>query len=322
MLKEATTKYALKGKRVYIAGIHGMVGSAIARRLSALGDVEVLGDSSQELDLRIRSDVKKRLLDLNPDVLVIAAARVGGIKANNDYPVEFLTENLEIQLNLMSTAHKLGVSRLLFLGSSCIYPKFAAQPIDEGSLLTGSLEPSNKAYALAKIVGIEQVSAYRREYGMDWISAMPCNLYGPGDYFNDKTSHVIPGLMQRFLAAKTQGLEEVTAWGSGNPLREFLHVDDLSDALVFLLENYNEMGHINIGAGSEITIKDLTSLIAKIVGFTGTITWDVEKPDGTPRKILNSDLINSFGWRAQIELETGLRETFEWMQSNLSKLRN
>jgi len=322
MLKEATTKYALKGKRVYIAGIHGMVGSAIARRLSALGDVEVLGDSSQELDLRIRSDVKKRLLDLNPDILVIAAARVGGIKANNDYPVEFLNENLEIQLNLMSTAHKLGVSRLLFLGSSCIYPKFADQPIDEGSLLTGSLEPSNKAYALAKIVGIEQVSAYRREYGMDWISAMPCNLYGPGDYFNDKTSHVIPGLMQRFLAAKTQGLDEVTAWGSGNPLREFLHVDDLSDALVFLLENYNEMGHINIGAGSEITIKDLTSLIAKIVGFTGTITWDVEKPDGTPRKILNSDLINSFGWRAQIELETGLRETFEWMQLNLSKLRN
>jgi GDP-L-fucose synthase len=322
MLKEATTKYALKGKRVYIAGIHGMVGSAIARRLSALGDVEVLGDSSQELDLRIRSDVKKRLSDLNPDILVIAAARVGGIKANNDYPVEFLNENLEIQLNLMSTAHKLGVSRLLFLGSSCIYPKFADQPIDEGSLLTGSLEPSNKAYALAKIVGIEQVSAYRREYGMDWISAMPCNLYGPGDYFNDKTSHVIPGLMQRFLAAKTQGLEEVTAWGSGNPLREFLHVDDLSDALVFLLENYNEMGHINIGAGSEITIKDLTSMIAKIVGFTGTITWDVEKPDGTPRKILNSDLINSFGWRAQIELETGLRETFEWMQLNLSKLRN
>jgi GDP-L-fucose synthase len=322
MLKEATTRYALKGKRVYIAGIHGMVGSAIARRLSALGDVEVLGDSSQELDLRIRSDVKKRLSVLNPDVLVIAAARVGGIKANNDYPVEFLNENLEIQLNLMSTAHELGVSRLLFLGSSCIYPKFADQPIDERSLLTGPLEPSNKAYALAKIVGIEQVSAYRREYGMDWISAMPCNLYGPGDYFNDKTSHVIPGLMQRFLAAKTQGLEEVTAWGSGNPLREFLHVDDLSDALVFLLENYNEMGHINIGAGSEITIKDLTSLIAKIVGFTGTITWDAEKPDGTPRKILNSDLINSFGWRAQIELETGLRETFEWMQSNLHKLRN
>ena len=322
MLKEATTKYALNGKRVYIAGIHGMVGSAIARRLSALGDVEVLGDSSGELDLRNRSDVEKRLSVLNPDILVIAAARVGGIKANNDYPVEFLNENLEIQLNLMSTAHKVGIPRLLFLGSSCIYPKFADQPIDEGSLLTGSLEPSNKAYALAKIVGIEQVSAYRREYGMDWISAMPCNLYGPGDYFNDKTSHVIPGLMQTFLAAKTQGLEEVIAWGSGNPLREFLHVDDLSDALVFLLENYNETGHINIGTGTEITIKDLTSLIAKIVGFTGTITWDTEKPDGTPRKILNSDLINSFGWRAQIELETGLRETFDWMQSNLGKLRN
>ena len=321
MLKKATTKYALKGKRVYIAGIHGMVGSAIARRLIALDDVEVLGDSSQELDLRIRGDVEKRLSGLNPDILVIAAARVGGIKANNDYPVEFLNENLEIQLNLMSTAHKLGVPRLLFLGSSCIYPKFADQPIDEGSLLTGSLEPSNKAYALAKIVGIEQVSAYRREYGMHWISAMPCNLYGPGDYFNDKTSHVIPGLMQRFLAAKTQGLEEVIAWGSGNPLREFLHVDDLSDALVFLLENYNETGHINIGTGTEISIKDLTILIAKIVGFTGTITWDLEKPDGTPRKILNSRLINSFGWRAQIELETGLRETFDWMQSNLGKLR-
>ena len=187
MPKEATSKYALRGKKVYIAGIHGMVGSALERRLRVIGDVEVFGDSSQELDLRIRSDVEKRLSSLNPDVLVVAAARVGGIKANNDYPVEFLNENLEIQLNLMSTAHRLKIPRLLFLGSSCIYPKFADQPIDEGSLLTGSLEPSNKAYALAKIVGIEQVSAYRREYGMNWISAMPCNLYGPGDYFNDKT---------------------------------------------------------------------------------------------------------------------------------------
>ena len=322
MPQEATSKYALRGKKVYIAGIHGMVGSALERRLRVIGDVEVFGDSSQELDLRIRSDVEKRLSSLNPDVLVVAAARVGGIKANNDYPVEFLNENLEIQLNLMSTAHRLKIPRLLFLGSSCIYPKFADQPIDEGSLLTGSLEPSNKAYALAKIVGIEQVSAYRREYGMNWISAMPCNLYGPGDYFNDKTSHVIPGLMQRFLAAKTQELDEVIAWGSGNPLREFLYVDDLSDALVFLLENYNEVGHINIGTGAEVTIKDLTSLIAKIVGFTGRITWDLEKPDGTPRKILNSDLINSLGWRAQIELETGLRETFDWMQLNLGKLRS
>jgi GDP-L-fucose synthase len=321
MLKGDTPRFALKGKKVYIAGIHGMVGSAISRRLSAIDDLEVFGHSSQELDLRIRSDVEKQLSNLSPDILIIAAAKVGGIKANSDYPVEFLTENLEIQLNLMSTAHKLEVPRLLFLGSSCIYPKFADQPIEEGSLLTGELEPSNKAYALAKIVGIEQVSAYRREYGMDWISAMPCNLYGPGDYFSDKTSHVIPGLMQRFLAAKLQGLDEVIAWGSGNPLREFLHVDDLSDALVFLLENYNETGHINIGTGTELTIKDLTGLIAKIVGFTGSVTWDLEKPDGTPRKILNSDLINSFGWRARIDLETGLRETFDWMQANLGKLR-
>jgi len=322
MVNEAPPKFPLKGKRIYIAGIHGMVGSAIARRLRNIEGVQVLGLSSRELDLRNRMDVSKRLSSLKPDVLIIAAAKVGGIKANSDYPVEFLNENLTIQLNLMSTAYEIGVPRLLFLGSSCIYPKFADQPIEEGSLLSGALEPSNKAYALAKIVGLEQVSAYRSEYGMNWISAMPCNLYGPGDYFNDTTSHVIPGLMQRFLTAKSQGLDEVIAWGSGSPLREFLHVDDLSDALVFLLENYNELSHINIGTGTEVTIKDLTTLIARIVGFTGSITWDLTKPDGTPRKILNSNLINSFGWRARIDLETGLKETFSWMQENLDKLRS
>lgn len=322
MLSAANPKYPLCGKKVYIAGINGMVGSALARRLKLMNNVQIVGHSSQELDLRNRNQVANEISRISPDVMIIAAAKVGGIQANSEYPVEFLNDNLAIQLNLMSTAFEVGIHRLLFLGSSCIYPKFAEQPIREESLLTGPLEPSNKAYALAKIVGIEQVSAYRREYGMDWISAMPCNLYGPGDYFNDKTSHVIPGLMQRFLAAKIQGLSEVIAWGSGSPLREFLHVDDLSDALVFLLENYNEMEHINIGSGNEISIKDLTMLIAKIVGYSGQVTWDQGKPDGTPRKILNSDLINSFGWRAQITLESGLVETFEWMKANMSQLRD
>jgi GDP-L-fucose synthase len=221
----------------------------------------------------------------------------------------------------MSVAYELRTPRLLFLGSSCIYPKLAPQPILESALLSGFLEESNKAYALAKIVGIEQISAYRREYGMNWISAMPCNLYGPGDYFNDKTSHVIPGLMQRFSAAKLAGVHEVEAWGSGKPLREFLHVSDLSDALVFLLENYNESGHINVGSGIEISIKELTELIAEVTGFTGKINWDISKPDGTPRKVLDSSRINALGWRAKIDFRAGLAETFRWMIANKNTLR-
>ena len=251
-----------------------------------------------------------------PDAIVVAAAKVGGIKANSTYPVEFLTENVQLQSNLMDAAHAADVPRLLFLGSSCIYPKFAEQPIREDSLLTGPLEPTNDAYAIAKIAGIRLADGYRSQYGRDWISAMPTNIYGPGDNFDLETSHVMPALIHRFHDAKVSGASSVTLWGTGSALREFLHADDLAEASLFLLDNYSEPGPINVGFGEEISIRDLAGVIADVVGFEGMIEWDPSKPDGTPRKILDSSRIRGLGWEPRVHLHEGITHAYEWFLEN------
>jgi GDP-L-fucose synthase len=317
----AVPPFPLHGKTVYIAGIKGMVGSAIARNLLARGDVEVFGFSSNELDLLDRKKTVELLKKRKIDVLIMAAAKVGGIESNRKYPVEFINNNLEIQLNLMQTAHDLEIPRVLFLGSSCIYPRNSRQPIKEEYLLTGQLEDTNRAYAIAKIAGIEQIQAYRREYGHTWISAMPCNLYGIGDYFNDERAHVIPGLLRRFEAAKQNKNSFVAAWGTGKPIREFLYIDDLAQAIAHLLEYYNEDSHINIGSGREVSIHELTKLVAETVGFKGEINWDSTKPDGTPRKVMDNERIHALGWRAKTSLEDGLKITYNWMRNNRDILR-
>lgn len=311
-----TDSLNLSRKFVYIAGINGLVGSAIARNLSHRDDVTVLGHSSKELNLLDFDKTFKTLSALKIDVLVIAAARVGGILANSEHPVRFLNENLRIQLNLFEIAHLLDIDRVLFLGSSCIYPKFSLQPISEFSLLSGQLEETNKAYAIAKIAGISQIQAYRKEFGRSWISCMPTNLYGPHDSFNDKHSHVIPGLMQRIHRGKIENSKSVTAWGTGNPLREFLHVDDLADASVFLLEKYDGDLHMNIGSDEEISIKVLSELISTVVGFKGEINWDGDLPDGTPRKKLDTSKLNELGWHPKIALLDGLMQTYQWFLKN------
>jgi GDP-L-fucose synthase len=296
---------------VYVAGHRGLVGSAIARRIEAKGEQEWIGRTRSELDLLDRDAVFDFLKATKPDAVVVAAAKVGGIKANSTYPVEFLTENIQLQSNLMDAAHAADVPRLLFLGSSCIYPKFAAQPIREDSLLTGPLEPTNDAYAIAKIAGIRLADGYRSQYGRDWISAMPTNIYGPGDNFDLETSHVLPALIHRFHDAKVSGAASVTLWGTGSALREFLHADDLAEASLFLLDNYSAPGPINVGFGEEISIKDLAGLIAEIVGFEGTIEWDSSKPDGTPRKILDSSRIRGLGWQPKVHLTEGIRQAYD-----------
>jgi GDP-L-fucose synthase len=296
---------------VYVAGHRGLVGSAIARRIEAKGEQEWIGRTRSELDLLDRDAVFDFVKATKPDAVVVAAAKVGGIKANSTYPVEFLTENIQLQSNLMDAAHAADVPRLLFLGSSCIYPKFAAQPIREDSLLTGPLEPTNDAYAIAKIAGIRLADGYRSQYGRDWISAMPTNIYGPGDNFDLETSHVLPALIHRFHDAKVSGAASVTLWGTGSALREFLHADDLAEASLFLLDNYSAPGPINVGFGEEISIKDLAGLIAEIVGFEGTIEWDSSKPDGTPRKILDSSRIRGLGWQPKVHLTEGIRQAYD-----------
>lgn len=298
-----------------------MVGSAIARKLRSRGDIYVFGYNSQELDLLDRNLTQAKLNELGIDVLIMAAAKVGGIESNRRFPVEFINNNLEIQLNLMQTAHQLGISRVLFLGSSCIYPRDAKQPIKEEYLLTGKLEETNRAYAIAKIAGIEQIQSYRKEYGRSWISAMPCNLYGIGDYFNDERAHVIPGLLKRFSAAVENNLPSVSAWGSGRPIREFLYIDDLASAIEIILENYDEDLHINIGSGSEVSISELTEAVAHTVGFKGEILWDTSKPDGTPRKVMDNSRINLLGWHAKTDLNSGLDLTYKWMKANAQSLR-
>jgi len=298
--------------RIYIAGHRGLVGSALWRYFESMGFTHLIGNSSREVDLRDQAQTARAIAVAEPEVLIIAAAKVGGILANSMHPVEFLNDNLRIQTNLFEAAQINSIRRVLFLGSSCIYPKFAPQPISEKSLLTGRLEETNEAYAIAKIAGVMQVESYRREYGRSWISAMPTNLYGPQDNFDLKTSHVLPAFIRRFHEAKVEGASSVTLWGTGNPRREFLHTDDLARAVLHLLERYDEGAPINIGWGTDLSIAQLTTLIAEIVGFQGHIQWNSSKPDGTPRKLLDTAKINELGWRLQIELRDGITNTYRW----------
>ena len=295
--------------RVYVAGHRGLVGSAVWRRLEREGFQDLVGHSSSELDLRDRDATFAAFEADRPDVVVVAAAKVGGIKANDTYPVEFLTDNLRIQNNVMEAAHAVGVDRLLFLGSSCIYPKMAPQPIHEDSLLTGPLESTNEAYAIAKIAGITAVQSYRREYGRRWISAMPTNLYGPGDNYDLATSHVLPALIRRFDEARENGVGSVTLWGTGSPRREFLHVDDLAVACLHLLEHYDDPQTINVGVGEDLPISELAALVADVVGYEGETLWDASMPDGTPRKLLDVSRLKALGWSPSIGLRDGIAAT-------------
>lgn len=305
----------------YVAGHRGLVGSAIWRRLQSAGFTDLVGRTSAELDLKNREDVFAFFEQTKPRYVVLAAAKVGGILANNTYPVDFLSDNLRIQVNVLDAAQQYGAERLLFLGSSCIYPKFAEQPIREESLLTGHLEPTNDAYAIAKIAGIMQIQAVRRQFGLPWISAMPTNLYGPGDNFSPEGSHVLPALIRRYDEAARSGVESVTNWGTGSPRREFLHVDDMAAACLHLLENYDGPSQVNVGTGTDVTIKELASLVAEAVGYEGVMEWDTSKPDGTPRKLLDVSKLKEAGWSASIELQEGIRTTVEWYRTNLASLR-
>ena len=303
--------------RIYIAGHRGMVGCALWREFQRQGFTGLIGRSRAELDLLDQAAVRRFYAAERPEFVIVAAARVGGIQANTDFPAEFLFENLQIACHLIHEAHRAGVKKLLFLGSSCIYPKFAPQPIKEEYLLTGELEPTNAWYALAKIAGVRLGQAYRREHGANFISAMPTNLYGPNDNYDPRTSHVLPALIQRFHEAKTRGDRRVTCWGTGTPRREFLHADDLARACVFLLRQYDEDRPINVGSGSDLTIRELAEDVARIVGFRGEIHWDPTKPDGTPRKLLDSSRIFALGWRPEVDLETGLRRAYADFQREL-----
>lgn len=307
---------------IYIAGHRGLAGSAIWRRLESQGFTNLVGATSSELDLRDRAAVFAFFERVRPDVVIDAAARVGGIHANNTFPAEFLSDNLQIQVNVMDAANHVNVERLLFLGSSCIYPKFAEQPIKESSLLTGELEPTNDAYAIAKIAGIMQVQASRRQYGRTWISAMPTNLYGPGDNFHPTNSHVLPALIRRLHEAKEADLPEVVIWGSGTPRREFLHVDDLASAVHFLLENYDSPDTINVGVGDDISIRELAELVARTVGYQGVLTQDTSKPDGTPRKLLDVSRLTALGWTASIGLDEGIAATYAWYLEHQDSFRS
>lgn len=304
--------------RIYIAGHQGMVGSAIWRALEAQGHRNLIGWSSSEVDLRDRDAAMDAIMSSRPDVVVDAAARVGGIGANSAHPVEFLSDNLRIQNNLFEAGHAAGVDRLLFLGSSCIYPRLAHQPITEEALLGGPLEPTNEAYAIAKIAGLIAVRSYRSEHGRRWISAMPTNLYGPGDNFDLQTAHVLPAVLRRIHEAKVSGAPAVTLWGSGTPRREFLHVDDLAAACVVLLGTYDEDIHINVGTGRDVAVSNLADMIARVVDYSGQIHWDSRRPDGTPRKLLNSSRITDLGWSPGIDLEDGLALTYEWFLGQTS----
>jgi GDP-L-fucose synthase len=305
----------------YVAGHRGLVGSAIWRKLEAEGFNALVGRSSAELDLKQRDAVFDFFGETRPRYVVLAAAKVGGILANNTYPVDFLSENLQIQVNVLDAAVQTGVERLLFLGSSCIYPKFAPQPIREDSLLTGHLEPTNDAYAIAKIAGILQIQAVRRQYGLPWISAMPTNLYGPGDNFSPKGSHVLPALIRRYDDAVRSGAASVTNWGTGTPRREFLHVDDMADACLHLLEHYDGPEQVNVGTGTDVSIREIAETIAQVIGFEGSTEWDASKPDGTPQKLLDVSKLADAGWRSRISLEDGLRSTIQWYRENFGSVR-
>jgi len=305
----------------YVAGHRGLVGSAIWRRLTGAGFERLVGATSSEVDLRDREAVFRFFADTRPKYVVLAAAKVGGILANSTYPVDFLSDNLRIQVNVMDAAREYGVERLLFLGSSCIYPKFAAQPIREDELLTGHLEPTNDAYAIAKIAGIMQVQAVRRQYGLPWISAMPTNLYGPNDNFSPNGSHVLPALVRRYDEAQREQAKSVTNWGTGTPRREFLHVDDMADACLHLLEHYDGLEQVNVGTGSDVTIREIAETVARVIGFEGDTEWDTTKPDGTPQKLLDVSKLAGLGWTAKIGLEDGLRTTVDWYHEHIHGLR-
>ena len=307
--------WPLAGKRIWVAGHRGMVGSAIVRRLATTG-AEVLTADRAQLDLLDQSAVRLWLANERPDAIVLAAAKVGGILANSTYPADFLYDNLMIAANVIEGAHRADVDRLLFLGSSCIYPKLAEQPIQEEALLTGPLEATNEWYAIAKIAGIKLCQSYRAQHGRDYISAMPTNLYGQGDNFDLQSSHVLPALMRKVHEAKLAGAPSVTIWGSGTPLREFLHADDCADGCVFLLEHYSGAEHVNVGSGEELTIADLAHLICEELGYQGTLQFDTTKPDGTPRKLMSSARLAAMGWTRNIALRDGIRATYQWFLQN------
>jgi GDP-L-fucose synthase len=307
--------YDLAGKRVFVAGHRGMVGSAIVRRLKA-ENCELLTATRNELDLRDQPAVKRWFYENGPDAVFLAAAKVGGILANDSFPADFLYDNLMIEANVVDAAFRSGVNKLLFLGSSCIYPRLADQPIIEDALLSGPLEPTNEWYAIAKIAGIKLCQAYRRQHGCDFISAMPTNLYGPGDNFDLQSSHVVPALIRKTHQAKLAGESKLLVWGTGTPKREFLHVDDCADACVFLMKNYSGESHLNVGSGQEVTIAELAQLVMDAVGFTGRLEFDSNKPDGTPRKLMNSDRLGALGWKPTIALREGLSGTYGWFCSS------
>ena len=302
--------------RVLVAGAHGMVGSAIVRNLQNKGYKNIIKGIRYFVDFTDQEETKNFFRDKRPEYVFVAAAKVGGIMANNNSKADFLKENLQIQTNIIDTAYKFGVKKLLFLGSSCIYPKFATQPITEDQLMTGPLEPTNDAYALAKIVGLKMCQAYREQHGFNAISLMPTNLYGPNDNFDLETSHVLPGFISRFHDAKKLNSSQVECWGDGSPMREFLHVDDLAEACYICMQNYNEIEHINVGTGEDITIKELAQTISDVIGYNGEIKWDTSKPNGTPRKVLNVDKIKSLGWEPKIGLRGGIEKTYEWYKKN------
>ncbi len=315
-----TEPFSLAGRRVFVAGHNGMVGSALVRRLATEG-CTVLTAERRDADLTRQAEVEAWMKAAAPNVVIVAAARVGGILANDSHPSDFLYDNLMIEANLIHTAHRIGAEKLLFLGSSCIYPRLAPQPMAEEYLLTGPLEPTNEWYAVAKIAGIKLCQAYRHQHGRDFISAMPTNLYGPGDNFDLNASHVLPAMLRKAHEAKASGAPAMTIWGSGKPLREFMHVDDCADALVFLLTNYSGERHVNVGTGEEISIRALAHLVARVVGFEGRIDLDPGKPDGTPRKLMDSSRLRALGWSPKIGLEEGITSTYAWYREHLADAR-
>jgi GDP-L-fucose synthase len=308
-----------KDSKIFVAGHRGLVGSALVRRLENAGYTNIITRTRKELDLEDARAVDKFFEEEKPEYVFLAAAKVGGIQANNSQHADFVMQNLAIQMSVIGAAHKHKVTKLLFLGSNCIYPKMAPQPIKEEYLLTGLLEPSNDAYAIAKIAGIKMCQAFRRQYGCNFISAMPANLYGYEDNFHPEDSHVLPGLLRRFHEAKESGAAEVVCWGTGEPMREFVFSDDLADACIFLMENYNSPEPINVGAGMDITIKELTEIIAEVVGYEGAITWDTSKLNGTPRKLLDVSRITALGWKPTTDLREGLQKTYAWYTATKTK---
>lgn len=310
-----------KTDKIYVAGHRGLVGSAIVRNLKSKGYTNIIGRTHQELELTDQQAVRKFFEEERPDVVVLAAAKVGGINANNTTPAEFAYDNMQVQCNVIHCCHIFQVKKLLFLGSTCIYPKMAPQPIPEDALLTGPLEETNEAYAIAKIAGLEMCKFYKRQYGDDFISCMPTNLYGPHDNYDLKGSHVLPAMIRKFHEAKLSGAPFVELWGTGTPLREFLYVDDMADACVFLLENYSGEQHVNIGTGKEITIRELAELVKDVVGYEGEIRWNDKMPDGTPRKLTDVSKLHAMGWTHKIELEEGVKMAYDWFRENVENAR-